>query len=109
MTALHGSSWVSTSVPALSGVTAGDAVQALRYALHMQHGKPQICVKAEHVQQLLDTLKAFQALLGCQVAYLSCSNFLLRHQTLCTEPGPFNHLELTVGVLHARELLLASW
>ena len=38
--------------------------------LHLQQNSPQILVNAHHLQQLLDTLKAFQALLGCQVLHL---------------------------------------
>ena len=41
------------------------AMQALRHAL--KEGGPIIAVKTDHVQQLFDTLKTLQSLLGCQV------------------------------------------
>lgn len=40
-------------------------MQALRQAV--QQGSPLVVVRAQHIQQLLDTLKTLQSLLGCQV------------------------------------------
>ena len=51
------------------------AMQALRHAL--KEGGPIIAVKADHVQQLFDTLKTLQSLLGCQV---------LIHSSACSGP-----------------------
>ena len=45
-------------------------MQAVCRALQLQQGSPQVLVNAHHLQQLLDTLKAFQALLGCQVRFI---------------------------------------
>ncbi|CAL5229935.1 g13361 [Coccomyxa viridis] len=59
--------WQGDQVPAVPGDEKDmDAFTAVRRALQLQQGSPQILVNAHHLQQLLDTLKAFQALLGCQ-------------------------------------------
>ena len=65
--ALFRSDTVEGTLITASSSKPARAMQALRHAL--KEGGPVIAVKADHVQQLFDTLKTLQSLLGCQVTY----------------------------------------